>query len=97
MFLWSQFITFFGGLRAQNTFSLNCTDFLDSIDSTESTDIIDSIDSILVPQRVRQHSHQTQRENKSTAGRTQRRRPIGTFVTLCVWCECWRSLCVAQV
>ena len=53
-------------------------------------------------QRDRQHSHHTQRENKSTdGGGGEAAAPIGTFVRaraarapLCVWCECWRSLCV---
>ena len=71
MFLWSQFITFFGGLRAQNTFSLDYTDFLDSIDSTESTDIIDSIDSILVPHKETANIHTTHKGARARFARAR--------------------------
>ena len=68
-------------------------DFLDSIDpieSTDSIDIIDSIDSILVPHKETANTHTTHKGAPSAA-------PSVLLFCLCVWCECWRSLCVAQV
>ena len=87
MFLWSQFITFFGGLRAQNTFSLDYTEFLDSIDSTESTDIIDSIDSILVPHKETANIHTTHkgRTKVPMGAAREARRPHRYF------CSCARE------
>ena len=76
--------------------SLDVLDSTDSIEVTDSMDIIDSIDSILVP-------HKETATHKGKTKVPMGRSPIGTFVrarsarALCVWCECWRSLCVAQV
>ena len=87
--------------------SLDSTDSIDSIESTDSIDIIDSIDSILVPHKETANIHTTHkgaralraRANKSTDGGGALRAPPPSVLlfSLCVWCECWRSLCVAQV
>ena len=78
--------------------SIDCIDSIDSIESEDSTDsidsidFIDSIDSILVPhKRPPAFTPHTKSRADSTDGGKP---PLVVSFSLCVWCECWRHVCV---
>ena len=96
-------MAFFRILKRQHLIAF--LDSIDSIESTDSIDITDSIDSMLVPHKETANIHTTHKGARASRARTKvpmgrrasRAAPSVLLFSLCVLCECWQSLCVAQV
>ena len=72
--------------------SIDSVESEDSTNSIDSIDFIDSIDSILVPhKRPPAFTPHTKGTRDSTDGGKP---PLVVSFPICVWCECWRHVCV---